>query len=275
MDKTNIGLVEYAKAHLGAPYWNGTFGQIATQAILDYNTARLPDMYTPERRAKYISQFGKQVFDCIGLIKGYLWSDSITGVPKYASNGVPDVNAGGMRSLCIESGAMSSMPEIAGILVFVADHHVGIYIGGGQVVEARGFADGVIQTNVKNGSWDGWGKCPFITYINNNEVNTMTDYTVVKQTKLHTRQDVNSSYVLMEAGSVIGISELSSNNLWGKTTYGAATGWTDMDTQYLQKVVTSAPIPSIETVPKSQYDAVVLQLQVANAKIEKIKQDLS
>ncbi|MFA6848713.1 MAG: hypothetical protein WCS30_00005, partial [Selenomonadaceae bacterium] len=88
--KTNTGLAAYASAHLGAPYWNGTFGQIATETILKYNTERLPSHYTANRQAAYKSQLGKQVFDCIGLIKGYMWSDSVFAAPKY--NCSQDVN---------------------------------------------------------------------------------------------------------------------------------------------------------------------------------------
>ena len=31
--KTNTGLVAYAKAQLGKPYWYGTFGQTASEAL--------------------------------------------------------------------------------------------------------------------------------------------------------------------------------------------------------------------------------------------------
>ena len=37
MKKTNTGLVDYAKAQLGRPYWMGTFGQIATEHIYYYD----------------------------------------------------------------------------------------------------------------------------------------------------------------------------------------------------------------------------------------------
>ena len=32
--KTNTGLVAYAKAQVGTPYWYGTFGQVETEALL-------------------------------------------------------------------------------------------------------------------------------------------------------------------------------------------------------------------------------------------------
>ena len=34
MSKTNTGLVEYAVAQLGKPYWYGTFGQTANSGLL-------------------------------------------------------------------------------------------------------------------------------------------------------------------------------------------------------------------------------------------------
>ena len=35
MEKTAQGLIEYAKAQLGRPYWYGTFGQAASKALYD------------------------------------------------------------------------------------------------------------------------------------------------------------------------------------------------------------------------------------------------
>ena len=35
MAKTNDGLVNYAKAQLGKPYWYGTFGNTASKSLLN------------------------------------------------------------------------------------------------------------------------------------------------------------------------------------------------------------------------------------------------
>lgn len=40
--KTNTGLVAYAKAQVGNPYWYGTFGQTATKALLKSKMAQYP-----------------------------------------------------------------------------------------------------------------------------------------------------------------------------------------------------------------------------------------
>ena len=99
--------------------------------------------------------------DCVGLIKGYLWSDTTTSTPKYNSS--QDVSANGMLARCKENGSISSMPDVPGILVFM-DGHVGVYIGGGFVIEARGHQYGVVKTALRSRPWKWWGKCPWIDY---------------------------------------------------------------------------------------------------------------
>ncbi len=43
--KTNNGLVKYAKAQLGLPYWYGTFGQEATADLYEYKQKQYPRYY--------------------------------------------------------------------------------------------------------------------------------------------------------------------------------------------------------------------------------------
>lgn len=162
MAKTNTGLVAYAKANLGNPYWYGTFGQTGTQALLDSKRRQYPSFYTSSMYTKCKKDIGKRVHDCVGLIKGYLWSNSAAAAPKY--NASQDVSANGMLAKCTEHGNIGKMPEIPGLLVFM-DGHVGVYEGKGYVIEctvARG--GGVIRTALNSRPWVHWGKCPWITY---------------------------------------------------------------------------------------------------------------
>ena len=175
MSKTNTGLVEYAKAQLGKPYWYGTFGNTATQSLLTAKTKQYPGHYTNGRMKKYKSQIGERVHDCVGLIKGYLWSDSATSTPKYNSS--QDVSANGMLGKCREQGKIETIPEIPGILVFMSGH-VGVYIGNGYVIEAKGFDYGVVQTKLNGRGWTHWGKCPFITYVDTKPVKNDSGTTV-------------------------------------------------------------------------------------------------
>lgn len=162
--KTNYGLVEYAKAQLGKPYWYGTFGQTATEALYTAKKKQWPVYYKWEGTAydNFPSQYGKRVHDCVGLIKGYLWSDTPTSTPKY--NSAQDVSANMMRANCRERGAIATMPDTPGVLVFMSGH-VGVYIGNGEVIEARGHEYGVVKTKLALRPWKWWGKCPYITYL--------------------------------------------------------------------------------------------------------------
>lgn len=163
MAKTNTGLVEYAKAQLGKPYWYGTFGQTASASLYESKNKQYPNRYSKGNyRTGFSHQYGQRVHDCVGLIKGYLWSDTPTSTPKYNSS--QDVSANGMLSVCKEKGKISTIPEIPGVLVFL-DGHVGVYIGGGYVIEARGHDYGVVKTKLEDRPWTNWGKCPWITYI--------------------------------------------------------------------------------------------------------------
>lgn len=156
--KTATGLVEYAKAQLGKPYWYGTYGNTATKALHDYKKKQYPKYYTAK---DYPLQYGERVHDCVGLIKGYLWSDTPTSKPKY--NSAQDKSANGMYNACKEKGSIATIPEIKGLLVWRSGH-IGVYIGGGYVIEARGHAYGVVKTALKSRNWTNWGKCPYIEY---------------------------------------------------------------------------------------------------------------
>jgi LysM repeat protein len=162
--KTAQSLVAYAKAQLGLPYFYGTYGQKPTAELVDQKRRQYPDQWSLQRveYAKAHHLGAPRCYDCVGLIKGFLWSDSPTAPPKY--NAAQDVSAGGMRARCKIKGPISSIPELPGVLVFVGTHHVGVYAGGGKVIEAKGFNYGVVESDLKRGSWDYWGQCPWISY---------------------------------------------------------------------------------------------------------------
>lgn len=159
MAKTNLGLVEYAKAQLGKPYWYGTYGQTATADLYKRKKAQYPQYYTA---TDFESQLGQRVHDCSGLPEGYLMSDTPTSAPKY--NGAYDYSANGLRSACKVKGDIGTIPESPGVIVFY-DGHMGVYIGGGEVIEARGHKYGVVKTKLSARPWKYWGKHPDLEYI--------------------------------------------------------------------------------------------------------------
>ena len=162
MSKTGKGLAEYALAQLGKPYWWGTFGQIASAGLLVQKRTKYPYRYNTYGYASN-KQFGRNVHDCVGLIKGYLWCDTPDSEPIYKAS--QDVAVSGLFTVCPENGSIDTMPDIPGVCVFMRDmSHVGVYVGDGYVVEATGHARGVVKTKLAGRGWGLWGKPRWINY---------------------------------------------------------------------------------------------------------------
>ena len=66
-------------------------------------------------------------------------------------------------------GDMSSMPDTPGLAVWHSGH-IGVYIGGGEVIEAMGTKYGVVKTKLSERSWTAWLEIPYINYISESEV---------------------------------------------------------------------------------------------------------
>lgn len=168
MDKTNKGLVEYCKKQLGLPYWWGTFGQIASQSLLEQKRKQYPTQYTA---TDFNSQFGKRVHDCVGLIKGYLWTND----GKLTYNPAQDKDVSGFYQNCSGVGNIADIPEIEGLLVFMKGH-VGVYIGNGEVIEAKGHKYGVVKTKLAERPWTSYGKLEWLKYeIDKKEIKTLDE----------------------------------------------------------------------------------------------------
>lgn len=161
--KTNSGLIEYAKAQVGLPYWWGTFGQTGSASLHAAKKRQYPSYYTAR---DFPSQYGKRVHDCIGLVKGYLWSKNPSAAPVY--NGSEDKSASGMYKASKIRGPIGTFDFLPGRLIYKGkdpDHinHVGVYIGGGMLIEAKGHAYGVVMGPFKPAEWTFWSQCPYIT----------------------------------------------------------------------------------------------------------------
>lgn len=167
MTKTAKGLVSYAQAQVGKPYWLGGFGQAASRSLYDQNRTRLK--YGPWE-GDYANDVGKKVHDCNGLVKGYCWTDG-PNIPwksgQYAINGCGDWGVDTMYGKCSQKGTVSSgIPAIPGLLVFTRSmSHMGVYDGNGYVLEARGHEYGVQKNRLRDrSSLELWGKASWISY---------------------------------------------------------------------------------------------------------------
>lgn len=161
---TGVKLAEHCKAQVGSGYVWGGLGYLFNQSRLDQLKKIYPAHYTAAYQAKAKALFGKKVYDCVGLVKHFLWGNEGDGVlRKYGTNDIPDTTANGMLKLCVAKGEISTMPELPGLFVHM-DGHCGVYIGGGKVVEARGIDYGVVETVLAGRGWKSWGKLPGVDY---------------------------------------------------------------------------------------------------------------
>ena len=116
-------------------------------------------------------------FDCVCLIKGVLWGWSGNaakpyGGAAYASNGVPDLGADTMITKC--SGVSADFGGIVPGEAVWLPGHIGVYIGGGKVIECSPAFKNCVQVTAclnigtisgMNGrKWTKHGKLPYITY---------------------------------------------------------------------------------------------------------------
>ena len=172
MSKSAKGLVAWAEAAFAAGwvYWYGTCAYKCTASLLASKTKQYPEHYGDKRQATYkrhISE-GRSCADCIGLIKGYAWDtdgDVETRGNKYGGNGMPDKSSSGMYKAAKIKGKIATMPEIPGALVWTKNQaHVGVYVGDGMVVEARGFSYGIQRNELSARSFTHWGLCPYLEY---------------------------------------------------------------------------------------------------------------
>lgn len=177
---TGKSLADFAGRMLGRPYWYGTVCYNCTEDLRASKARQYPSHYKSGRTARYKRDIAaKEVCaDCIGLMKGLAWADGDadailaavgTGskIPrKYGAN-TPDKSANGMleyaRSAGLPWGTIDTLPEVAGVVLH-KDGHVGVYVGGGMVVEERGFDYGCVRTRLEDRGWEHWFAMPGYDY---------------------------------------------------------------------------------------------------------------
>lgn len=180
-------------------YVMGCFGAPMTSA----NKKRYIEHHPYNRypaRVKLINAASSDTFgfDCVCLIKGVLWGwngdkKKVYGGAKYATNGVPDVDANVMINLCSEVSTDFSKIEI-GEAVWT-DGHIGVYIGDGLAIECTPAWKNRVQITACNTAkagyntrkWKKHGKLPYIEY---DAISTTTATESASKPKL----DIATSY---------------------------------------------------------------------------------
>lgn len=165
--KNNIQLVEYCNKlyNAGARYWFGAFGQIASNNLWNVKKQQYPSQYKPSRdkQIKKDIEEGRIVTDCSGLIKGFMMirdNGQIVYTPSL------DLGANTYYNRATEKGTIKTIPDIPGLAVW-KEGHIGVYVGNGEVIEARGFDYGVQKYKLSDRPYTKWLKIPGLEYLIN------------------------------------------------------------------------------------------------------------
>ena len=141
-----IAMFRQARSERWGYIW-GESGGVWTQA--EQNAA------TREYTVNYGQQWvGKRVADCSGLFR---WAVSeLGGYIYHGSNTIWKTYTDSTRRGAV-GGKMTIHP---GTAVFMerdgVRHHIGLYVGGGKVIEAQGTRTGVVESQLS--AWDEWGE---------------------------------------------------------------------------------------------------------------------
>lgn len=130
--------------------WDGR-GQIWTQEMQDKATREMTVQYGQR-------WVGRRVADCSGL---FVWAYDQLGLDIY--HGSNTIFAKHTSATGMLYGEVEILP---GTAVFQAKEgrrtHIGLYVGGGKVIEAHGTRSGVIESDLSD--WDEWGTLSAVDY---------------------------------------------------------------------------------------------------------------
>lgn len=268
--KTNIGLVEYVKSKLNLPtmYFLSGFGRVLTENAIQ-KRINMGDQFTIDNVNTIRTGIGRYGFDCVGLIKGYLWEESV-GIVDYNIPVGSDQNSQGMYNSSVSKGLLSNMPDILGLLVFTSDlGHVGVYVG--KVNGIRQYVECTpawnawgVTTSADSGhaqghnrKWTYWGKYHLIEYITEpiaiasapmvdvaNKQYIATDGVWIRQ--LPTINSVRMP--LLPMNTLVDVLQLSTamqdGYNWAKIQYGNIIGYCAIvqEAKVIDKVIVTEPI---------------------------------
>lgn len=211
--KNMFDLVVHCYNKLGVHYLYAAKGEIATRNKIISWSDLYPSYYTSSRKNKALQYAGDIATDCSGLIS---W---LTGIIRSSQ---------GYYNTAVMKGTITSIPEIPGLAVW-RKGHIGIYIGNGSVIEAKGMDYGVVKTKLSTGTWTHWIKLKDIVY----------DYTPVKDiTKTSPKIDIMWAQWRLNLKRNAG---LEIDGIYGTKTIAAykgfarARGWTKPEGGYIGK----------------------------------------
>ena len=217
---------------------------------------------------------GHWVTDCSGLFR---WAYSCFGCYiAHGSNSIWDKYCSSKGQL--KSGDRLDGKELKpGTAVFTSTverhNHIGLYTGGGLVIEAQGAQAGVVTSLVTNKKWTHWGELKGVSYDHEGDKMMMAATVVLPSGKsgstVNLREGPGTSYHIVErvpVGHVVCIEE--DRGSWCKVSYKDKTGW--MQSNYLEySDQTDETDHGVDGADQQQIDAMLRLIEDATDAIAK------
>lgn len=137
--KTSAGLIDFAQNKIGIAYAYGAKGEVLTEQVLERLIRNNPSQYTANYIDKTKKNLGRVCVDCSGLISWY------TGIER---------SSAGYFDTAKKKVLVSNLDESMKGWAMWKRNHIGIYVGSGKCVEAKGVDYGVVLSDVRETSWE-------------------------------------------------------------------------------------------------------------------------
>ena len=153
----------YPSAEYGTAYGDSNSSDIIGAEKWAATQAVIWDLICEYRSPYDYRSWGSSPFyNCVDTSR-YGWLSPDTMTIDYGTHGMPDIGANQMYYNATRKGTIDTIPEVPGLAVWKSGH-IGVYIGGGQVIEAMGTKYGVVMTQLQGRGWTHWLEIPYINY---------------------------------------------------------------------------------------------------------------
>lgn len=248
--------------------WGYILGTAGTQWT-DAKQAKVKNEMAKKYGAKWV---GHMVADCSGLfvwafrkLGGEIYHGSNTIWNKYLSN----------RGKLVNGQREDGMPLRPGTALFKTKgddrHHIGLYIGDGKAIEAKGTQYGVVKS--KSLTWDEWGELKDVIYEDMSALYKAVVSVKDNDSPVHMRAQPTASARIIDdvpEGQIVDVlGNVENKDNWKYIQYKNQTGY--MMSRFLVPVDSEPVQEDMVTLTRTDYDEAVKALETALDALMRIK----